>query len=142
MDKWEWDRRSIKECREKHEPYSHFEATMMNSFNRPFSPAREIWPNRFNKDNTCGECSEGKIERKETVLSSGLKAVVLECSNRDCCFFEKFLFTPESEVLDFTHEPRKEKVATRKLSQAEMEDAYKKFKRSMRKKRKKRRNRS
>jgi len=105
MDKWEWDRQHIKEHREKVEPYSGFEKMMISLFNEPLSVTLKTWPNRFNKDNTCKECDEGKIERNETILSSGLKVVTLECSNPDCPFFEKYLFTPEGEALDFEHKP-------------------------------------
>lgn len=134
MSKWEWDRKSIRDYREKHEPYSNFEGMMMDLFNRPFSVALNRWPNRFDKDNTCLECGKGKVKREETNLPSGLKVLVLQCSNPDCCFFERFLFTDEGDVLDFTHEPKTKETKHRKLSREEIEKKAQEFMRAMRKK--------
>ena len=109
-DEWEWDRKSIKLYREKHEPYSDYESFMLSLFGEeksPFKPNRaELWLNT--KDEKCQECAEGKIKSEDTILPSGLRVHSKRCSNINCRFFENLVMSSQGEILDFTHIPKRE----------------------------------
>jgi hypothetical protein len=120
-DKWEWDRNHIKEYREKHEPYNHYEAMIMDLANRPFSPMFDSLTKCSEEDKDCWECKKGKVKCEETVLPSGLKIIIRTCSNPNCCFFEKVVVTDEHEILDFEHKPHKEwKTSKTKFTKEEL----------------------
>jgi len=145
LDRWEWDRKSIKEYREKHEPYNSFEEMMLDGFrdsNKFSALSLESWKGRFAEKSSCWICKKGTISGSETVLPSGLIVLNRQCSAPSCLFFESLLLTPEDEALDFTHEPEEETPIVRKLSKESIErakESIEKANKFMRKIRKKRR---
>ena len=103
MSKWEWDRKSIRDYREKHEPYNDFEKMMLDQFKEsPFM--LPIWKNRFSGKRTCWECGETVLSSKQT-LPSRLVVMTLRCSNPTCTFFEQLVLTDEDEVIDYQRKP-------------------------------------
>jgi hypothetical protein len=113
MDKWEWDRKHIRENREKHNPYTEFEKMMMDLVNQPFSVAFDYLTKYPKEDKDCFECMlahrKGKIKSEKTVLPSGLRVITRRCTNPDCPFFEETILTDENEILDFQHWPKEER---------------------------------
>lgn len=124
MNKWEWDRKSIREYRKKHEPYNSYEKMMMDMFEgNPF--LIDIRKRNWHKRTECGFCKEGtRYGEEDKVLPSGITIMVRRCSNSNCGFFEKIVLDGEGKVLDYEHEPEiKTGGKMRKLTKEEMKQA-------------------
>jgi len=106
VDRWSWDRESIKRYRETHEPYDKHEEIMMEHF-MTNSSFLDMW------------MSSGEIERE--TLPSGL--IILTKRGKDHKgknYMEKVVFTDEMRILDFQHWP-KEQPQHKKMTREEFE---------------------
>ena len=118
LDRWMWDRESIRKYREIQEPYDWNQEFMMDKFrNNPFF--FEIWS------------SQGEVEK--TVLPSGLTVLIKKHEKPrakwDKDEWEQVILTDGNEVLDYDYEPKRERPTIRKLTDGEIDNAIRRMRR-------------